>query len=116
MKTTGEMVSVNVLDKIQLSQAQVKSYTIAELNQQTSRVLDEINASGEPALITKHGRMVALIRPLVGMSIESIVLSRDTEFTRSLAADDAGEVGTQAEELAERLGVALHSPPSPEKP
>lgn len=57
---------------IQLSEAHV--YSMRELNQHTARVLEEINTSGEPAAITKHGRFVALITPLADAQVESIVL------------------------------------------
>ncbi|GAA2468557.1 type II toxin-antitoxin system Phd/YefM family antitoxin [Winogradskya humida] len=106
--TPGEMVSVNVLEKYQLGQAQLKSYTMAELNQQTSRVLDEINAAGESALITKHGRLVALVQPLASMKIESMVLSQDTELTRSLLGANDEEAGMMSsEDVALRLGIPV---------
>lgn len=49
-------------------------YTMRELNQHTADVIKKINESGEPAVITRHGRFVALITPLVGAGIESAVL------------------------------------------
>ena len=52
-----------------------KIYTMRELNQNTAQVIDEINRSGQPAAVTKHGRFIALITPLVNARIESLVLS-----------------------------------------
>jgi prevent-host-death family protein len=52
--------------------------SMRELNQQTSAVIDEINKSGQPAVLTKHGRFVALITPLEER-IESIVLVDDDD-------------------------------------
>lgn len=90
----------------QLGQAQV--YTMRQLNQNTAAVMAEINASNEPALITKHGRLVALIQPLEGVKVESMVLSRDSEFVRSLTAHSEDEVRTQATEaIAADLGIEL---------
>lgn len=51
-------------------------YSVTELNQHTAQVLEEINNSGRAAVVTKHGKFVALITPLAGMSVESVVLSR----------------------------------------
>lgn len=73
-------------------------YTMSELNQHTAQVLDEINQSKRPAVVTRHGRFVAMITPLAGVEVESVVLSqgpladelharlRDGESTRSLSA------------------------------
>ncbi|MGX7825672.1 type II toxin-antitoxin system Phd/YefM family antitoxin [Actinokineospora sp. 24-640] len=55
--------------------AEFKTYTMRELNQNTARVLDEINDSHIPAVVTKHGRFVALITPLRDSSVEQLVLS-----------------------------------------
>ena len=58
---------------IELGQAKI--YTMRELNQNTAQVIDEVNRSGQPAAVTKHGRFIALITPLAGAQIESMVLS-----------------------------------------
>lgn len=46
-------------------------YTMRELNQQTSRVLEEIKKYERPGLITKRGRFEFLIVPLPPGEIES---------------------------------------------
>lgn len=46
-------------------------YTMRELNQQTSRVLEEIRKYERPGLITKRGRFEFLIVPLPPGEIES---------------------------------------------
>jgi prevent-host-death family protein len=50
-------------------------YTMRDLNQYTSRVLDEINKAKQPALITRRGRPVALITPLMNSGFESRAIS-----------------------------------------
>ena len=50
-------------------------YTMTELNQQTARVLEEVNESGRPAVVTRHGRFLALLTPLAG--VESAALSSE---------------------------------------
>ncbi|GAA3861022.1 hypothetical protein GCM10022243_29040 [Saccharothrix violaceirubra] len=59
-----------------LDLAKVKTYTMRELNQNTARVLEEVNDSCRPAAVTKHGRFIALITPLRDLEIEQLVLSR----------------------------------------
>ncbi|MEU4442484.1 type II toxin-antitoxin system prevent-host-death family antitoxin [Actinosynnema sp. NPDC050801] len=58
--------------------ANVKTYTMRELNQSTAQVLEEINDSHQPAVITKHGRFIALITPLRDVEIEELVLTHGT--------------------------------------
>lgn len=74
---------------ISLSEANV--YTMRQLNQDTARVIEQINDSGVPAAITKHGRFVALIQPLAGAAIESMVL------TGGALADSLHERATDAD-------------------
>jgi antitoxin (DNA-binding transcriptional repressor) of toxin-antitoxin stability system len=49
-------------------------YTMRQLNQQTAFVIDQIEKSGRPALISRLGRFVARITP-VGADVEERVLS-----------------------------------------
>jgi antitoxin (DNA-binding transcriptional repressor) of toxin-antitoxin stability system len=60
-------------------------FTMRELNQQTARVIDEIEKAGKPAVITKHGRFVAIIRPLTPGQVESRILP---EIARQIAQRD----------------------------
>ena len=79
-------------------------YTMTELNQQTARVLEEVNASGAPAVITRHGRFVAMLSPLAPGQVESTALSRGPladEIRRRQAAE--GEPSLSADELESRM-------------
>jgi antitoxin (DNA-binding transcriptional repressor) of toxin-antitoxin stability system len=62
-------------------------FTMRELNQQTARIMGQIEKAGTPAFITRHGRFVALIMPLASGQVESRVLA---EMTRELARRDQG--------------------------
>jgi antitoxin (DNA-binding transcriptional repressor) of toxin-antitoxin stability system len=62
-------------------------FTMRELNQQTARIMGQIEKAGKPAFITRHGRFVALIMPLASGQVESRVLA---EMTRELASRDQG--------------------------
>ena len=62
-------------------------FTMRELNQQTARIMGQIEKTGKPAFVTRHGRFVALIMPLASGQVESRVLA---EMTRELARRDLG--------------------------
>lgn len=57
-------------------------FTMRDLNQQTARIMAEIEKTGKPAFITRHGRFVAFITPLAAGRVESRVLS---EMAREIA-------------------------------
>ena len=46
-----------------------------DLNQQTARIMGEIEKTGKPAFITRHGRFVAIITPVAPGQVESRVLA-----------------------------------------
>jgi antitoxin (DNA-binding transcriptional repressor) of toxin-antitoxin stability system len=62
-------------------------YTMRELNQQTARLMEDLEKAGKPAIITRHGRFIAIIRPLAPGQVESRVLP---EMARQLANRDQG--------------------------
>ena len=88
---------------------EAKIYTVRELNQNTAQVIDEVNRSGQPAAVTKHGRFVALITPLRGTQIESLVLSHgrlaDELHRRAAELDQDRHAGP---ETAERVRSHYH--------
>ena len=50
-------------------------FTMRDLNQQTPRLIKEIENTGRPAVITRHGRFIAHITPLAPGQVESRVLT-----------------------------------------
>ncbi|WP_181578314.1 type II toxin-antitoxin system prevent-host-death family antitoxin [Arthrobacter sp. AQ5-05] len=81
------------------------TYNMRELNQNTAKVIQEINESGEPALITRQGRPVALITPLANERVEAAVLGAVLESVSQLGSSEPlGEV-QDTEELARELGI-----------
>jgi hypothetical protein len=54
---------------------EVLVYTMRALNQQTARIMSEIERTEKPAFITRHGRFVAMIRPLALGQAQSRVLA-----------------------------------------
>ena len=49
-------------------------FTVRDLNQRTGQVMDEIEKYQRPAVITRHGRFIATIKPLAPGQVESLVL------------------------------------------
>jgi prevent-host-death family protein len=62
-------------------------FTMRDLNQQTARIMNEIEKTGKPAFITKHGRFVAMITPLAPGQVESRVLA---EMAREIGSRGRG--------------------------
>ena len=60
-------------------------YTMRELNQQTASIMSEIEKTGKTAFITRHGRFVAIIKPLVPGEVEQRVLA---EMAREIGKRD----------------------------
>ena len=67
---------------VQVSDDEALVYTMRDLNQQTARIMAEIERAGTPAFITKHGRFIAIITPLAPGQVESRVLA---EMAREIA-------------------------------
>jgi antitoxin (DNA-binding transcriptional repressor) of toxin-antitoxin stability system len=63
-------------------------YTMRDLNQQTAGVMHEIERTGQPAFITRHGRFVATITPLEPGRVESRILA---EIAREIMAGQTGK-------------------------
>lgn len=75
-------------------------YSVTQLNQHTAQVLEEINKSGRAAVVTRHGKFVALIKPLASLDIESVVLSEGP------LADEFAEYERHAPKVGDLLSPA----------
>lgn len=99
------------MSTMDLSVKNTQIYTMRDLNQRTAQVLQEINDAGEPALVTRHGRFVALITPLLNRGLERRLVAAAVEAGEPLDEDEnspgEGQGVYNAEEVAEQLGVAL---------
>jgi antitoxin (DNA-binding transcriptional repressor) of toxin-antitoxin stability system len=104
-----------VTDRLEIPTARV--VTMRELNQRTAAVLEEINQSGRPALVSKHGQYIAMITPLAKHSIESVVFANDPELRDLLdselkhAAENRDSDLTVAEARARLRSRSSDSPP-----
>src|SRR6516225_4079322 len=90
---------------------QVQVYTMRHLNQHTASTIEEINQSGKPAIITRHGRFVAAIYPLAHKpGIESRAVARaleelDDDIRSQLTGESRVSRIYTAQEAVDELGV-----------
>jgi antitoxin (DNA-binding transcriptional repressor) of toxin-antitoxin stability system len=74
-------------------------YTLADLIQDTARIMTEIEEAGKPAFITRRGRFVALITPLAPGEIEAPVLAAMArEIGAQLSGQEAAATAAAREE------------------
>ncbi|MGW7278864.1 hypothetical protein ACWGIV_11270 [Streptomyces sp. NPDC054844] len=82
--------------------------TMRELTNKTSEIMRELNDAGEAALVTKHGRFIALIQPLAGVKVEALAINR---MLSSLAAadeiDDEMHESVEGGEATQHLGLQI---------
>jgi prevent-host-death family protein len=64
------------------------SVTLRELARNTAAVIQAIEASGRPALVTRNGRPVAALVPVDESALEDWLLQRAGAFTRAVAEAD----------------------------
>jgi len=63
----------------------VATVSIRDLSRSASAVVDEVTRTGRPALVTKHGTLVAAVVPLSAEEVEDYVLANSPEILASLA-------------------------------
>ena len=64
--------------------------TLRELARNTASVLQEIEASRRPALVTRNGKPVAALVPIDQTALEDWLLEHASFYTREVAAADPG--------------------------
>ncbi|MEV7252596.1 hypothetical protein [Streptomyces cyaneofuscatus] len=84
-----------------ISLGNARVVTMRELANRPSQIMRELNESNQPAVVTKHGKFVALIQPLAGARVEAISL---TNLAVSIA-DDAAEDAVDSTEVRRRFGL-----------
>ncbi len=89
---------------------QVHLYTMRDLAQQTAALVESINQSGMPAVITQHGRFVAIVYPLAFRNVESGSTARFLEDATSptqLEQQSAAASVSTTQSAAAQLDVVL---------
>jgi len=72
----------------------VQTYGIRELQRRSSEIVDELERSRRPALVTRHGKPVAVLSPIDEDALEDFILANAPEYVASMAeADEDGRRG-----------------------
>jgi len=86
----------------------VATVSVRDLANGASRVIEEVRATGRPAVITKRGKAVAAIVPIDEEALEDWVLANAPEFVANMAEAEAeiatGVKGVPFEEAFAALG------------
>jgi prevent-host-death family protein len=62
----------------------VPTVSIRELQRDVSRVVQEVATTGRPALVTRHGRLMAALVPVAESDLEDFVLANAPEFVAAV--------------------------------
>ncbi len=74
---------------------------IRELARRASSIIDDMEKSRQPALITRRGRPVAYMLPLDSEEFEDFVLAHAPEFVEGMASADAELAAGETVSLAD---------------
>lgn len=88
--------------KVDLGSARI--ITVRELARDTATVLREVNETGEPAIVTRHGRLVAMLAPLTNAQLELRALE-----SISSALPDPDDLDDEAYGSSRPLGEVIES-------
>lgn len=99
----GELVAESEADE-QLETPAL--YSMRQLSHKTAEVIKQINDRDRPALITRRGRIVAILTPLVSARLEEVALAAILETAEAgYMSSDAAAASTASAETADDLGV-----------
>jgi len=63
----------------------MQTYGIRELQRHSSEIVDELERSRRPALVTRHGKPVAVLSPIDEDALEDFILANAPEYVASMA-------------------------------
>jgi prevent-host-death family protein len=87
--------------RIMIREGTMKSYTVAELKTHASRILSSAQRDGTDALITRHGRPMALIVPVSSEDLEwSLLPQVRRRLTKAMRERAAGKTTSLKDALA----------------
>ncbi len=67
---------------------------VRDLQRNPGRVLDELERSGRPTFVTRHGQPTAVLLPIDSAALEDYVLANAPEYVASMEeADEDGRTG-----------------------
>jgi prevent-host-death family protein len=75
----------------------MQTYGIRELQRRSSEIVDELERTRRPALVTRHGKPVAVLSPIDVDALEDFILANAPEYVASMAEaeEDAREGRTR---------------------
>jgi prevent-host-death family protein len=75
----------------------MSTINIRDLSRHTSRVVEDVSSTGRPALVTRHGALVAAVVPINPEELEDFVLANHPDFLGAMAEaeEDAAEGRTR---------------------
>jgi prevent-host-death family protein len=62
----------------------METYGIRDLQRRPSEIVDRVDKTGRPALVTRRGRPAAVLMPLDEDALEDFVLANAPEFVASI--------------------------------
>ena len=77
--------------------------TIRDLQRNPSEVVNEVEHSGRPAIVTRNGKPVAAIMAIDEEALEDFVLANAPEFVKAMQAADAELASGKTTSLADHL-------------
>lgn len=69
----------------------MRTYGIRELQRRSSEIVAELERSRRPALVTRHGKPIAVLSPVDEDALEDFILANAPEYVASM--DEADEDG-----------------------
>ncbi|WP_236244208.1 type II toxin-antitoxin system Phd/YefM family antitoxin [Streptomyces sp. CC210A] len=93
------------MGEINLGSARI--VTMRELSANAAAVVRDINKDGRPALVTKHGRFVAVLTPIAGVRVEAIAIEKmmDSLPQPDDLDDEMRESSADGADVARQLGL-----------
>jgi prevent-host-death family protein len=67
----------------------MQTYGIRELQRRSSEIVYELERSRRPALVTRHGKPVAVLSPIDEDALEDFILANAPEYVASMAEAEA---------------------------
>ncbi|MGI8946288.1 MAG: type II toxin-antitoxin system prevent-host-death family antitoxin [Thermoleophilaceae bacterium] len=67
----------------------MESFGIRDLQRRSSEIVEQVEKSGRPALVTRYGKLAAILMPIDSEAFEDYILTNAPEFVAS--REDAEE-------------------------
>lgn len=81
----------------------MESYGIRELQRRPSEIVERVEKTGRPALVTRYGKLAAVLMPIDAEAFEDYVLANAPEFVASMEEADRDAQGGRTRPAEEVL-------------